>query len=80
MLPEDRFGQAEPVALREGAHLPGADLELTGPQAVLALWHTLATMAANPLTADEQAQVARAKAGDFTGFSVRDEHGTWTTL
>jgi hypothetical protein len=33
-------------------------------------------MAANPLTADEQAQVARARAGDFTGFSVRDEHGS----
>jgi hypothetical protein len=30
--------------------------------------------------ADEQAQLARARAGDFTGFSVRDGHGTWTTL
>ena len=57
-----------------------ADPELAGTQAVLARWHALATMAANPLTADEQAQVARAKAGNFSGFSVRDEHGNWTTL
>lgn len=37
-------------------------------------------MAANPLTVDEQAQLARARAGDLTGLSVRDEHGTRTTL
>lgn len=37
-------------------------------------------MAANPLSVDEQAQLARARAGDLIGFSERDEHGTWTTL
>jgi hypothetical protein len=37
-------------------------------------------MAANPLTDDEQAQVARAKAGDLTGLRARDEHGNWITL
>jgi hypothetical protein len=47
---------------------------------VLAHWHALATMAANPLTDDERAQVERAKAGDFTGLSARDEHGDWITL
>ena len=66
--------------LRDALARAGEDLDLAGPQAVLARWHALATMAANPLTADEQAQLARARAGDFTGFSVRDEHGTWTTL
>jgi len=51
------------------------DLDLAGPQAVLARWHALATMAANPLTPDERTQVERAKAGDLTGLSIRDEHG-----
>ena len=66
--------------LRDALARAGEDLDLAGPQAVLARWHALATMVADPLTADEQAQLARARAGDFTGFSVRDEQGTWTTL
>lgn len=66
--------------LREALVRAGDDLDLAGPQAVLTRWHALITMAANPLSGDEQAQLARARAGDFTGFSVRDEHGTWTTL
>lgn len=37
-------------------------------------------MAANPLTADEQAQLTRARAGDATGFSVHGDDGTWSTL
>jgi Family of unknown function (DUF6247) len=64
--------------LRSALARAGEDLDLAGPQAVLARWHALATMAANPLTADEQAQLARARA--FNRFSVRDEHGTWTIL
>jgi hypothetical protein len=39
-----------------------------GPRPVLRRWHTRAVMAANPLTADERAQVERAKGADFTGF------------
>jgi len=76
--PEDepRFA----AELRAALARAGDDLDLVGPQAVLARWHALATMAANPLTAEEHAQVQRAKAGDFTGFSERDEHGNWTTL
>ena len=66
--------------LRAALARAGDDLDLVGPQAVLARWHALATMAANPLTAEEHAQVQRAKAGDFTGFSERDEHGNSTTL
>ncbi|GAA3224085.1 hypothetical protein GCM10017691_11760 [Pseudonocardia petroleophila] len=54
--------------LREALVRAGEDLDLAGPQAVLARWHALATMAANPLSADEQVQLARARAGDLTGL------------
>ncbi|MBA2416062.1 MAG: hypothetical protein H0V64_09285 [Geodermatophilaceae bacterium] len=56
------------------------ELDRAGVDAVLGRWHALATMAANPLTDDEQAQVARAKAGDLAGLRARDEHGNWITL
>lgn len=56
------------------------DLDLAGPHAVLARWHAMAAMAANPLTADERAQIERARAGDLSGLRARDEHGSWTTL
>jgi Family of unknown function (DUF6247) len=66
--------------LRDALARAADDLDLAGPMAVLARWHALATMAVNPLAADEHAQLERAKAGDFTGLSARDEHGNWTTL
>jgi hypothetical protein len=56
------------------------DLDLSGVETVLARWHALATMAANPLTAAERTHVERAKAGDFTGLYTRDEHGNWIQL
>jgi Family of unknown function (DUF6247) len=56
------------------------DLDLSGVETVLARWHALATMAANPLTAAERTQVEQAKAGDFTGLYTRDERGNWTQL
>jgi hypothetical protein len=56
------------------------DFDLSGPQAVLTRWHALATMAANPPTEDEREQIERAKAGDFTGLSTRDENGNWVRL
>jgi len=56
------------------------ELDLAGVDAVLGRWHALATMAANPLSDDEQAQVARANAGDLAGLRARDEHGNWITL
>lgn len=73
---EPRFA----TALRAALARAGDDLDLAGPQAVLTRWHALATMAANPLSTEEQAQVRRARTGDFTGFSARDEHGNWVTL
>lgn len=66
--------------MRDALTRAAGDLDLTGAHAVLARWHALATMAANPLTADEHAQVQRAKTGDFSGLHARDEHGNWTTL
>lgn len=56
------------------------ELDLADVDAVLTRWHALATMAANPLTDKEQAQVERAKAGDFTGCYARDGHGNWVQL
>lgn len=56
------------------------DLDTACVDAVLARWHTLATMAVNPLTAEEQAQVERARAGDFSGYYVQDDHGNWAQL
>jgi Family of unknown function (DUF6247) len=56
------------------------DFDLSEPQAVLARWHALATMAANPPTDHEREQIERAKAGDFTGLSTRDENGNWVRL
>ncbi|MGH3611743.1 MAG: DUF6247 family protein [Pseudonocardia sp.] len=66
--------------LRDALTRAADDLDLAGPQAVLARWHALATMAANPLNADERAQLERARVGNFAGLSVRDEYGNWTTL
>jgi Family of unknown function (DUF6247) len=56
------------------------DHDPAGVDTVLARWHALATMAANPLSPSEQAQVKRAHDGDMTGLRTRDEHGNWVTL
>lgn len=56
------------------------DFDLSGPQAVLARWHALATMAANPPTDDEREQIQRARDGDFTGLLAQDGHGNWVRL
>lgn len=57
-----------------------ADLDLSAVEAVLGRWHAVATMAANPLTAEERAQLERAKTGDFTGLYARDDDGNWVRL
>ncbi|MDQ2881578.1 MAG: DUF6247 family protein [Actinomycetota bacterium] len=48
--------------------------------AMLDRWWGVAAIRANPLSEHEQAQVAQAKAGDFTGLLARDEHGKWIRL
>ena len=66
--------------LRDALHRAQADLDLTDPETVLRRWHALATMAANPLTEPELAQVTRARAGDVTGLRERRHDGTWLTV
>lgn len=66
--------------LRDALTRAAEDLDLERPRAVLVRWHALATMAANPLTTEEQAQLDRARSGDFTGLATRDENGNWATL
>lgn len=49
-------------------------------EAVLDRWWRIATIRANPLTAHEQAQLARAREGVFDGLWERDEAGDWHQL
>lgn len=55
-------------------------LDLEPAQAVLDRWWGVAVIRANPLSEDEQAQVARARTGDFAGLLARDESGNWVRL
>ena len=76
--PEDEARFAS--ELRDALARAGEDLDLAAPQAVLRRWHARAVMAANPLSAEELAQVERAKAGDFTGFAVQRGDGTSSVI
>ncbi len=55
-------------------------LDLAPADAVLDRWWGVAVIRANPLSEQEQAQVARAKTGDFAGLLARDERGDWVRL
>lgn len=57
-----------------------AECDLAPAKAVLDRWWGIAAIRANPLSEQERAQVARAKAGDLTGLLARDEHGDWVRL
>lgn len=72
----ERFEAEMRGALAQAAH----ELDLADVDAVLTRWHALATMVVNPLTDEEQAQVRRAKTGDFTGCYTRDELGNFVQL
>ncbi|MGH3801032.1 MAG: DUF6247 family protein [Pseudonocardiaceae bacterium] len=67
---------------RSALALAAENLDLSGPQAVLAHWQAVAMMAANPLTDEEREQIERAKAGDFGGLLTwhQDENGSWVRL
>ncbi|MGH3766959.1 MAG: DUF6247 family protein [Pseudonocardiaceae bacterium] len=54
--------------------------DLAPAEAVLDRWWGVAVIRANPLSEQEQAQVARARAGDFTGLLARDARGDWVRL
>jgi Family of unknown function (DUF6247) len=66
--------------IRDALAAAADDVDLSRGDEVLTRWHALATMAANPLSAGEQVQVQRARAGDLTGLRSRDEHGNWASL
>lgn len=69
---ESEFTQAAEVAVGQFDDAP--------LQAVLDRWWTVATVRANPLTDHEQQQLARARAGDFTGFTERGPDCHWQRL
>jgi Family of unknown function (DUF6247) len=91
----ERTGPAIRAALAEAAPEECARFEVDFQQAVarasqtfdlapldatLERWWGIAAIRANPLSEHEQAQVVRAKAGDFTGLFARDEQGDWVQL
>jgi Family of unknown function (DUF6247) len=58
----------------------GTELDLASAEVVLDRWWGIAVIRANPLSEQEQAQLARARAGDFTGLWERDAAGNWAHL
>ncbi len=66
--------------LRQAIRHAADTLDLASAEAALDRWWGVAVIRANPLSEQEQAQVARAKAGDFAGLLARDEHGNWVQL
>ena len=66
--------------LRSALARAAEDLDLSGPLEVLAHWHALVTLDANPFTGEERELIARMRAGDYTGLCTRDEHGNWVRL
>ena len=54
--------------------------DLAPAEAVLDRWWGIAVIRANPLSKQELDQIARARAGDFTGLLARDERGDWVRL
>jgi hypothetical protein len=66
--------------LQQAIGRAAATFDLAPADAVLDRWWGIAVIRANPLSEQEQAQVVRAKAGDFTGLLARDERGNWVRL
>ncbi len=57
-----------------------AQMDLAPADEVLDRWWGIAAIRINPLTDAERDQVARARAGDFTGLWEREEAGNWVQL
>jgi len=58
----------------------GAEYDLAPAEAVLDRWWGIAVIRANPLSEQEQTQLARAGKGVFDGLWERDEAGSWVQL
>lgn len=65
---------------RLAARAAGEQLDLAPLDEVLDRWWGLAALYANPLSEDEENALARARAGDYTGFSSLNPDGTWQQL
>ena len=63
------------AAQQAAEHLDAAPLD-----EVLNRWWGIAVMHLQPLSSQEEQQLARARAGDFTGLSTRDADGTFRRL
>lgn len=57
-----------------------AELDLAPADEVLDRWWGIAAIRTNPLSEAEREQVARARAGDFTGLWEHDGAGNWVQL
>jgi len=68
------------VEFREALARAESDFDLRPVEALLNRWWGRATIRANPLTDAERDLVARARAGDDTGWIVHHEDGTRTRL
>jgi hypothetical protein len=73
---DQRFASELRAALDRGSQT----LDLAEVDGVVARWHALATMAANPLGEEEETQLVRARAGDLSGLRARTADGGWITL
>ncbi len=58
----------------------GAEFDLAPAEAVLDRWWGIAVIRVNPLSEQEQAQLARAREGVLDGLWERDEAGNWVQL
>jgi hypothetical protein len=78
-LSPDECAQFE-VEFQQATQRAGQTFDLAPLDALLDRWWGIAAIRANPLSDNEQAQVARAKTGDYTGLLARDEQGNWIRL
>lgn len=65
---------------RQAVRQASSTFDVAPIEDVLNRWWGIAAIRANPLTDEEQAQLDRARGGDFAGLHARDEHGNWVTL
>ena len=75
----EQAGEFE-LEFRQAARQVGEQLDLEPLDHVLNRWWGIATMHLQPLSPEEEQQLARARTGDFTGLSTRDADGAWRRL
>ena len=63
--------------MRAALHSAQDELDLAGPDAVLTRWWVVASVATNPLSADEQATLQRVRTADLGGLYSRSTDSVW---